>query len=317
MGKVEVFRGFLGDDGITLFETVQFALHTGLPGELVFRKHKSRIFLREGLVVGAELEPFRGEKALERIWLRTSRDVVSFFTTSDVRDDRLRISEVDLLSVQERIDGFRVLLQDFPPTTRVQLVSPPRERNEIGAALVSLLSGHEKGLPLQEILDRLPFSDTLILRTIRGWVLGQHLSISTPAPSLELDRRNLLVFSRTIAAIYAFFHALGIQKSVQRRGGHIYYAVRDLPPYRMHIYAVHLTPGAPLRDIRHLLSIADHLLALGALPTRGMKRPIPVLIPGPGKWMDAAFREIPSLEDFLLDTLKKEASHGEQTARNP
>jgi len=317
MGKVEVFRGFLGDDGLTLFETVQFALHTGLTGELLFRKAQSRIFLREGMVVGAELDHFRGEKALERIWLRTARDVVSFLATSDIRDDRLRISEVDLLSVQERIDGFRVLLQDFPPTTRVKLASLPSERTEIGAALVSLLSGHENGLPLQEILDRLPFSDTMILRTIRGWVLGQHLTISAPALSLELERRNLLVFSRTLAAIYAFFHTLGIQKSVQRRGGHIYYAVRDLPSFRIHIYAVHLTPGVPVRDIRQLLSVADHLLALGALPTRGMKRPIPVLIPGPGKWMDAAFREIPSLEEFLLETLKKETPYGGQTARNP
>lgn len=317
MGKVEVFRGFLGEEGLTLFETVQFALHTGLPGELLFRKTKGRIFLREGLVVGAEIKHYRGEKALERVWLNADQDVVSFFATPEIQDDRLRVTEVDLLSVQERIDGFRVLLKDFPPTTKISLVKAPEDLNEIGAALVSLLTQHEKGLSLQEILDRLPFSDTMILRTLRGWVLGQFLSVSTPAPSLELERKNLLVFSRTLAAIYAFFHGLGIHGSVQRRGGHIYYAVRDLPPYRVHVYAVHLTPGAPVRDIRYLLSIADHILALGALPTRGMKQRIPVLIPGPGKWMDAAFREIPSLEDFLMEELKKEASHGPQAARNP
>lgn len=316
MGKVEVFRGFLGEEGLTLFETVQFALHTGLSGELLFRKIRGKIFLREGIVVGADLNHYRGEKALERIWLRAEKDVVSFFATPEIQDDRLRISEVDLLSVQERIDGFRVLLKDFPPTTRITLARTPEEVNELGAALVSLLSTHEEGLPLQEILDRLPFSDTMILRTIRGWVLGQVLSVSTPAPTLELERRNLLVFSRTLAAVYAFFHALGIHGSVQRRGGHIYYAVRDLPPYRVHVYAVHLTPSALVRDVRHLRSIADHMLALGPLPTRDMKYRIPVLIPGPGKWMDAAFQEIPSLEAFLLEEFKKEASHGPSAARN-
>ncbi len=313
MGKVEVFRGFLGDEGLTLFETVQFALHTGLPGELAFHRGRGKIFMKDGMVVGATFAHYRGEKALERIWLRATQGVVSFFTTPDIQDDRLRITEVDLLSVQERIDGFRVLLEDFPPSTRIALKTPPPTTSEIGAALASLLSRHET-LTLQEILDRLPFSDTLILRTIRAWALKGVLQTSAPATSLELDRRNVLVFSRTLAAIYAFFHGLGVHGRVQRRGGHIYYAVRDLPPYRLHIYAVHLTPGAPLRDVRNLFSIADQIIALGALPSRNLKRRIPVLIPGPGKWMDAAFREIPSLEDFLRTEL--EATHGRSIQGN-
>lgn len=311
MRKVEIFRGFLGEDGLTLFETVQFAMHTGLPGELVFHRGGGTIFLKEGMVIGAEIFHYRGKKALERIWMAVTPSVASFYTTSSVQDDRLRINEMELLSIQERIDGFRILIENFPPSTFVKMVSSPPTTTEMGAALASMLSQKERVL-LQEILDRLPFSDTLILRTIRAWSLKGVIEVSAPTPAFERERRNVLIFSRTIAAIYAFFHALGISGKVERRGGHIYYAVRNLDPYHLHIYAVHLTPGASVRDVRNLLSLADQIIALGALPAHNLKRRIPVLIPGPGKWMDAAFREIPSLEDFLRKELETDDEHTTQ-----
>ncbi len=310
---LEIFRAFVSPEGLSLYEVVQLIMNTRYEGQLRLAQEQ-RIDFREGMIVGALCPPHTGQKALTRIWIQETSGVASFIRTPEVQDHWLRYGEIDLLNLQESADAFHALRETLPMEDPIELANGTVDASSLGAipaAVVQYIRNKEGNPSILDMLDRLPFPDSDILKACRDLIDAGMLRTaagSLPIPG-DLIRKNLLFLSNRVGVIYAFYHHMGLFGKFRRRGPHLYYGVLKYPPYRFHVYVLHTTPDLPIRQYRLLFTMADLLMTLGhEVPRTRTSVHMPkirALVFRRDRWLADGQEEIASLPEFFTHLLEE------------
>ena len=257
---------------VSVFEAVQFVLLLGEAG--VLEGPEGMLWVAPGMISGASCPPgWTGEKALERIWLRTREGTLTFSLSEQTHGQELAFREMDLLEFQARSDEFWGLLRSrgLDLTRQVCLVDDAAVPLEVSPDVHPLVERLRAGpCTLRELLDSSPVPDLMLTRVLlrwmdEGWVRTTTLQDSARAAPKTL--RTVVIFAHQLEELQDLFNRMGLDAYQKRRGRHVITAYLETPGGRVHLYGIHgLTPETPVLFLRPLIQRA-HLVLVASSTT--------------------------------------------------